>query len=1029
MASSDEGYGTICKPEVSQACEYYFSPTSVQFPPGQDMDLGLFTDQLLPSDWAPLFEGQLSELEPMLDPSTGIPGSLPATSVSRGIMTATSGLSLLDSTCSIKLIEETQRLERQQKLQQQKLFELQQTLLKTEILKNQLQIASISRTQGVNTTTSLFSALRSSTAEAPLTVMATSRPPPPQQQQAASTSYELLAEGTSGGLRDLLPHPTIQQRQNTLRSLPPSPILAPELLQDDDDIPEPDRRKVHNLIEKKYRTSINDRIGTLREIVARHTRDNKRLQKSAVLQKTIDYIRYLEKNVKVLHEENQQLRQALGKAPAGKLSLTLGSAPNTPPSQQISPRQSESEQDSGHPSSPEDLFAPVCMDMSTQDYKISLLARLVGSTNGRPSAASHGLLCVLMAMLFFVGPLSLTKSHAPQLHAGSRALSGLESGDQTPLDTAIYLIYWGVWLLVAMVCYGLVTLRALPRASTNARSVSKFWQHRGQAEKHLQMGQLLKARDSLEMVLQDIGRPLPNSYLSLCVDMCWSVLQHILFQAMIGQWAVALASFFVKKPQQAEVGSKKERFGVTAADISEAYHFLHQVNMALSGGSGLRGTSFYIGINAINFGKLATPFSLLPPGHLAEMYFTLALQCHFSLPHWSRPLMWYYLHCSRGSGLATPHKWMATPQGRSYLMGTSWSLEVTGASRLYHGVAALPMCSLARAYSKQLLRDAFSLLLFPESPAHQGGGYQGEVALTTLHQVHHLAEEARSMLYANMKSLGTVVDTSDSGFDVIEWWASIGLVACYWYMGKDSLAQEHYASIDGISGDSSPVRTALYQSFMAARLHHPTSKDAHPPVEHLLQLCSLTSDILKTCVRDILQENSSTAEGGLHQLGLLLACEWLLQLRTAIWEEHGHVETVRRTLGHNFTHDVDTMSHLVKLLPQAMPKLHLYKGFESSIAGANPLHTQLLLSCTGRSSAFLRRRHHQSTEAGSVGVASLPEHAMAKMFAYKHLPRSLEVPGGVAGGDMLMMCCQDTGQVISETSSSSSNKGPTQTAV
>ena len=62
-------------------------------------------------------------------------------------------------------------------------------------------------------------------------------------------------------------------------------------------------------------------------------------------------------------------------------------------------------------------------------------------------------------------------------------------------------------------------------------------------------------------------------------------------------------------------------------------------SLAVSGGSGLRGTSFYIGINAINFGKLATPFSLLPPGHLAEMYFTLALQCHFSLPHWSRPLM------------------------------------------------------------------------------------------------------------------------------------------------------------------------------------------------------------------------------------------------------------------------------------------------------------------------------------------------------------------------------------------------------
>ena len=51
-------------------------------------------------------------------------------------------------------------------------------------------------------------------------------------------------------------------------------------------------------------------------------------------------------------------------------------------------------------------------------------------------------------------------------------------------------------------------------------------------------------------------------------------------QTMIGQWAVALASYLVKKPQQTEVGSKKKRFGDTAADIAETYHFLHKVNMA-----------------------------------------------------------------------------------------------------------------------------------------------------------------------------------------------------------------------------------------------------------------------------------------------------------------------------------------------------------------------------------------------------------------------------------------------------------------
>ncbi|KAL5479564.1 hypothetical protein EMCRGX_G023100 [Ephydatia muelleri] len=463
------------------------------------------------------------------------------------------------------------------------------------------------------------------------------------------------------------------------------------------------------------------------------------------------------------------------------------------------------------------------------------------------------------------------------------------------------------------------------------------------------LGHLLKARDSIEMVLADIGR---NSYLSLCVEMCWSILQHVLFQTMIGQWAVALASYLVKKPQQTEVGSKKERFGDTAADIAETYHFLHKVNMALS-------------------------------GHLAEMYLTptVPLLCTSLVPPTDVVLL--PLLAWGWPGLAPQVDGHSSGEQVPY--GHFLGTRGTSAPRLYHGVAALPMCSITRAYSRQLLYEGFTLLLLPENSSLQGAEL-GEAALTTLQQVHHLAEEAQAMLCANIRSLGTVLDTSDSGFDVIEWWASIGLVACYWYMGKDSLAQEHYASIDGISGDS---------------------------------------DILKTCVREALQENSNTAEGGLHQLGLLLACEWLLQLRTSIWEEHSHEEGVRRSVVQGFAQDVDTMAHLIKLLPEAIPKLHLYKGFQSSISGANPLHTQLLLSSTGRS-ASLRRRRHQAKEAGngSGSLVTFPEQAMAKMFAYKHLPRSLEVPGGTTGGDMLMMCCHDTGQVISQTVNSSKAQGP-----
>ena len=71
----------------------------------------------------------------------------------------------------------------------------------------------------------------------------------------------------------------------------------------------------------------------------------------------------------------------------------------------------------------------------------------------------------------------------------------------------------------------------------------------------------------------------------------------------------------------------------------------------------------------------------------------------------------------------------------------------------------------------------------------------------------------------------------------------------------------------------------------------------------------------------------------------------------------------------------------------------------------------------------------QETGSGGGSTVGLPEQAMAKVFAYKHLPRSLEVPGGKMGADMLMMCCHDTGQVINQTVTSSKTPGSTQTAI
>lgn len=89
----------------------------------------------------------------------------------------------------------------------------------------------------------------------------------------------------------------------------------------------------------------------------------------------------------------------------------------------------------------------------------------------------------------------------------------------------------------------------------------------------------------------------------------------------------------------------------------------------------------------------------------------------------------------------------------------------------------------------------------------------------------------------------------------------------------------------------------------------------------LLQLCGVTSNALQTCVTGVLQDHSDSVENELHQLGLLLACDWLLELRIALWEGDGSTEGVGREITPGFYQDLDALAKLVSLLPSALPRV------------------------------------------------------------------------------------------------------------
>ena len=142
-------------------------------------------------------------------------------------------------------------------------------------------------------------------------------------------------------------------------------------------------------------------------------------------------------------------------------------------------------------------------------------------------------------------------------------------------------------------------------------------------------------------------------------------------QLLIGRGAVYLASMFIRRKAEKDGtfdSPKKPVFGVTFDDVSETYHLLHQINMACkwregeragavvggwvggqegqttrncllsflsaaSHSSQLLGMGCFLGLNALNFAEADRPFNRLSDQQVAEMYFAMSLQCHYSMPY------------------------------------------------------------------------------------------------------------------------------------------------------------------------------------------------------------------------------------------------------------------------------------------------------------------------------------------------------------------------------------------------------------
>uniref|UniRef100_A0A8C5FG13 Sterol regulatory element-binding protein 2 n=1 Tax=Gadus morhua TaxID=8049 RepID=A0A8C5FG13_GADMO len=729
-------------------------------------------------------------------------------------------------------------------------------------------------------------------------------------------------------------------------------------------VKEGERRTTHNIIEKRYRSSINDKILELRDLVMGN---DAKMHKSGILRKAIDYIKYLQQTNHRLRQENLALKMGNQKNKGVVLSEDVDLKQEVV---MMSPPAS----DSGS-SSPQ--FSPYCVD--SEPGSPLLDHELMKNEPDSPSSvgvmdASRLLLCALTFFCLSLNPLpSLLGPPAVVVHEPYHPLLPAASWLRCVLPWVMVWVLSGVGAVWG--CVRVLNLWEPVTPLHSPRSVS-FWRHRKQADLHLHRGDYTAALGSLETCLSVLSRALPSSRLDLLCSLSWNLVRYGLHRRTPLGWLVH------------QVGGKLEgeEARTSARDAALVYHKLSQLQLTAAAIRKLPQRSslwaLSLSLSAVNLSESA--LGNMAPAQLAHIYVTAATALRCVLGHHLSCLPGYLLSCAEGLANQSEPKpfldglrWLFTPLGRQFFLSCDWSVKSKDCDGLYSSQrdTADPLGLLHRCFCEKLLERTVLSLIQPHSePA-------GEFcsALEFLQLLDRCTEDPPS----SAPSFPAPANHSSTPVTdpVCRWWASALKAAVHWLKGDDVIVRSLLAEV---------VRP------------HPLPRAVHVLCKAVQQsLCVQKGEVCRLALCDraggLLSSSLSIPPSNTtHWLNTgveLLVCDLLLTLRTTLWQRggggtNGEPGPAPASQLAGFQRDLSALRRLGQSYRQAQHKVFLHETTVRLMAGASPTRTHQLLEHS------LRRRTHTpyTTEGGCV--LGERERAHAILLACRHLPLPLLAPPG-----------------------------------
>lgn len=630
-----------------------------------------------------------------------------------------------------------------------------------------------------------------------------------------------------------------------------------------------ERRTAHNLIEKKYRCSINDRINQLKGMLA--TEDNTKLSKSATLRRAVENIHTLRAKNAELAGENGRLRRALEMAGLRAADTSTGKMGINTTSMIVGQ----------HTEQPEILLKGPTMQRSRVSSSIkkcnnnaSISSTNVSSVVG-PRDQSRVTLCVFMFLLLIYNPLAflftetssnssniggdLSQQENIAIFGAHRTLTGDDLFGQSVQDNANKIPFstmsqshvsvnsvehWPnssllrhslIWLLNCLFVFAILNrllVSGEPVADCRSPRWGAFLQSRRKAAQAVAAGNWKEAQRCLGESLQILERPLPYSGgLDEWMSLIWQIIRHLLNVLWIGRW-------FARR-RRTSLQTQKSVCRSHAA-TSMVYNQLHQLHLLGVDGIGLtqRG-ALNIALLAANLAESAGS-SAISHAFRAEMYACAAIRCRLCLPRWLRlPIAGYFFrrakrHVSKSHRLEGNKEqlyslqWAFHPLARKFLADPNRLAAILDGSGAQRQTNFPFTDSTQSAKPLEVLRDAFKIhlldALLSQLDSAEGLRVPDFVERSQLllqisigNRTHDTAiamkckDNCGESSRKDSEALTDILLSSNTsaGDELCTWWAHLLSSALHWRHGDMARARQHNAIVRKCPQDLLQSDTAL----------------------------------------------------------------------------------------------------------------------------------------------------------------------------------------------------------------------------